>query len=532
MHPFKWLQDRFGWKNIQETLFDRKIPNPKQWGWFYTLGSATMAVFLVQVATGILLAMNYSPSPDHAHESILYIMQQIPMGTFIRSLHHWGASAMIILMLLHMLRIFVMGSYKKPRELTWILGIFLLLITFGLGFTGYLLPWDQKAYWATAVGINIAKQAPIFGPIIAKVLTGGEELGALTLSRFYSFHVLLLPTLLALLMGLHLYLVIYHGISAPPHPKGEQPPDYQKLKSEGKSFYPYSVFKDVVAVTLVIGILSFLAIYFGAGLEDPANPNDSSYNPRPEWYFLFLFQMLKLFPGSLETVAAIILPTIGVIALLILPFLGSPEKRHPIARPVSMGIALTAVSLFGWFTYQGWRSPLLNPRIERNPMVLEGKKLYTNLKCAYCHSMKGEGGNVGPDLAFTIPTRSDKWLEEHFRKPQSVIPGSKMPELNLLDEEIYALIAYLRDIGGGGISTVKAVKLFQENCQTCHKMDGKGGEVGPDLSHIGAFRETSWIHSYLENPQGLNREANMPEFKSSLTPEDLEILARWLTSKK
>ncbi|MDZ4224537.1 MAG: cytochrome bc complex cytochrome b subunit, partial [bacterium] len=356
-----------------EALLDRKIPNPKPWSWFYTLGSATLAVLLVQVATGMLLAMNYSPSPDHAYDSILYIMNQVPLGWFIRGLHDWGASAMIVLMLLHLLRIFVMGSYKAPREMTWIIGIFLLLVVFGLGFTGYLLPWDQKAYWATAVGVNIAEQAPFLGPLIAKVLKGGGELGALTLSRFYSFHVLVLPALLALLMALHLYLVVYHGISAPPHPKGKEPPDYQKLKGEGKSFYPHSVFKDIVAVAIVLGIVSFLAIYFGSHLGDPADPNDSSYNPRPEWYFLFLFQMLKLFPGSLETVAAIILPTVGVIVLLLLPFFGSPAERHPTARPFSMGIGLVAVTLFIWFTYEGWRSPLLNPRIARNPMILEGK---------------------------------------------------------------------------------------------------------------------------------------------------------------
>lgn len=531
MHILKWIQDRLGWKNVQETLLDRKIPNPRQWAWFYTLGSATMAVFLVQVVTGMLLAMNYSASPDHAHASILYIMNQVPLGLFIRGLHKWGASAMIILMLLHMLRIFVMGSYKKPRELTWIIGIFLLLITLGLGFTGYLLPWDQKAYWATAVGVNIAEQTPWVGPLMAKVLKGGDELGALTLSRFYSFHVLVLPSLLALLMGLHLYLVIYHGISAPPH-KGNIPPDYQKLKSEGKSFYPHSVFKDMIAVTVVLAIIAALAIFFGADLEEPADPNDSAYNPRPEWYFLFLFQILKLFPGSLETLAAIVFPGIGVALLLLLPFLGSPEKRHPMVRPVSMGVGLVAVSLISYFTWQGWTAPLLNPTIERNPMVLEGKKLYTDLKCAYCHAIKGEGGGIGPDLARTIPVRSDKWLEEHFRKPQSVIPGSKMPELNLLDEEIYALIAYLREIGGGGIPVSRAVKLFQENCQSCHRLDGKGEEIGPDLSHIGAFRETSWIRAYTGNPQAFNPEAVMPEFKNSLTPQDLEILAHYLASKK
>lgn len=528
----QWFSDRFGWRDVQKTLLDRKIPRPGKWAWFYTLGSATLAVFLLQVITGMLLGMNYSPSPDHAHESINYIMTQVPLGDWTRSLHHWGASAMIVLLILHLLRVFVMASYQRPRELTWICGVLLLLVAFGLGFTGYLLPWDQKAYWATAVGVNIAEQAPVFGPMIAKVLKGGEELGALTLTRFYSFHVLVLPALMVLLIGLHLFLVIYHGISAPPPPAGETNPDYKELKEKGKSFYPHSVFKDVVMVALVLGLIGFAAIYFGAGLEDPADPTDTSYNPRPEWYFLFLFQLLKFFPGHLEAVASVVLPTALVVLLFLLPFLDRKAKRHPLSRPLWMGSGFLAVGLFVWFTYEGWRSPLLNPRIEKDPVVLQGKKLYGQLRCAYCHQMKGEGGAVGPELTKTVALRTDEWLADHFRKPRSVTPGSVMPELNLLDEEIYALIAYLRDVAGGGVSETRALKLFEENCHVCHRLHGRGGEMGPDLGQIGNFREATWIKAYVENAQALNPDTTMPEFESILTPEELEILARYLAGQR
>lgn len=529
---WKWLQDRLGWSDVRQTLLDRKIPKPGRWAWAYTLGSATLVVFLVQVLTGTFLAMNYSPSPDHAYDSIRYIMTQVPLGAFIRGLHKWGATAMIVLLFLHLLRVYVMASYKSPRELTWIAGIFLLLAAFGLGFTGYLLPWDQKAYWATAVGTNIAHQAPFFGPSIAKVLKGGEEMGALTLSRFYALHVLLLPALMALLIGLHLFLVIYHGISAPPHSKGEAAPNYKELKERGKSFYPHSVFKDVVMACLVIGLLFFLSIYFGADLEDPADPTDSSYNPRPEWYFLFLFQGLKLFPGSLEPIAAVVLPTLLVFFLLLVPFLDRGEKRHPWTRPFWMTAGFLGLGSVIFLSYQGWKSPLLNPRIERNPFVLTGKKIYGDLHCAHCHSMKGEGGKIGPDLAIAVSKRSDEWLQEHFRKPRAMSPGSLMPELNLLDEEIQALIAYLRDVGGGGISNVKAMKLFEENCQSCHRLNGAGGEVGPDLSQTGDFRNVDWIKQYLSNPQSINAESSMPEFGSTLTLDDIETLARFLAAQK
>ena len=528
----EWMKAHSGWNDIRQTLLDRKIPKPGRWGWLYTLGSATLAVFLLQIVTGTLLGMNYSPSPDHAYDSIRYIMTHVPLGSFVRGLHKWGASAMILLLLLHMMRIFFMGSYKNPRQLTWIVGVFLLMGGFGLGFTGYLLPWDQKAYWATAVGTHIAQQAPFLGPLIAKVLKGGEELGALTLTRFYAFHVLVLPTFMLLLIGLHLFWVVYHGISAPPHPKGTEEPDYATLKAEGKSFYPYSIFKDVVVVGLVLGILFFLAAHYGAGLEDPVDPNDSSYNPRPEWYFLFLFQALKLFPGSLETLAAIVLPTLLVAGLLLLPWLDRGNKRHPFARPFWTTTGVLAAAAFVWLSVQGWKSPLLNPQIEKSPMVLQGKKLYTDLNCAYCHSMKGVGGTIGPELLLVISGRSDEWLAEHFRKPKSKNPTSIMPELNLLEEEIQALIAYLREVGGGGASIAGAMKVYEENCQSCHRYKGRGEDVGPDLGQIGNFREMSWIKAYIQNPQALNPNSIMPEFKGSLTADEIDNMARFLAAQK
>ncbi|MDO8526597.1 MAG: cytochrome b N-terminal domain-containing protein [Deltaproteobacteria bacterium] len=527
----KWVQERLGWKDIRETLLDRKIPSPGRWGWLYTLGSATLAVFILQVVTGTLLGMNYSPSPDHAYDSIRYIMTQVPMGSLIRGLHKWGATAMIVLLLLHMLRIYVMASYKRPREITWMVGIILLLVGFGLGFTGYLLPWDQKAYWATAVGANIAAQAPFFGPMIAKILKGGEELGALTLTRFYGLHVLVLPITMGLLIGAHLFLVIYHGISAPPSRK-VPPPDYQDLKAKGKPFYPHSIFKDVVMVLIVFAIIFFLALHYGAGLEDPVNPNDTSYNPRPEWYFLFLFQMLKLFPGKWEPIAAVVIPTLIVAFLFFLPLLDRREDRHPLARPFWMGIGSAALFFVIWLSYQGWKSPLLNPQIEKNPMVLQGKKLYDDLRCSYCHSMKGEGGTIGPDLIQTVSTRSDEWIMEHFKKPRAKVAQSMMPELNLLDEEIQALIAYLREVGGGGASVTSAMKIYVENCQDCHRLGKRGEDVGPNLSQIGSFREASWIQNYISNPKLLNPDSVMPEFGTSLSKEEIENMARFLAGQK
>jgi quinol-cytochrome oxidoreductase complex cytochrome b subunit len=208
-----WLDERFGWRGVWEMIFKRKIPKVN---WLYTLGSATLFVATLQIATGILLTIYYVPTPDHAYDSVQFITSQVPAGWFIRGLHHWGASAMVVLVILHMLRVIFYGAYKFPREVTWFSGVFLLLIVIGFGFTGYLLPWDQRAYWATTVGTRIAGVAPFVGSIILQVMRGGEELTAVTLARFFGVHVWFLPAALLTLILVHLYLVIRIGISAVP----------------------------------------------------------------------------------------------------------------------------------------------------------------------------------------------------------------------------------------------------------------------------------------------------------------------------
>ncbi len=218
---YSWLDERADLTHTFSPLLFRKIP--KGVGWWYTFGSATLFVFILQAVTGIFLAMYYSPSPDHAYDSVKYISHDVMLGSFIRGLHHWGASAMVVLVVLHLLRVVIMGAYKYPRELTWIVGVFLLLLTMAFGFTGYLLPWDEKAYWATTVGTNMAGTVPLVGDWVLKLLRGGAELGAVTLARFYALHTLMLPALLLTVVSAHLYLVIKQGISAPPEIEPRDP---------------------------------------------------------------------------------------------------------------------------------------------------------------------------------------------------------------------------------------------------------------------------------------------------------------------
>ena len=208
-----WLDERLAWRQVWTAIFLRKIPKGNL---LYTLGSASLFVSLIQIFTGILLTIYYVPTPDHAYDSVQYITTQVPAGWLIRGLHHWGASAMVVLVVLHMLRIIFYGSYKYPREVTWFTGVILLIIVIAFGFTGYLLPWDQRAFWATTVGTKIAGTPPLIGDSILRIIRGGEELSAITLARFFGVHVWVLPAVLLMLTGIHLYLVVRIGISAIP----------------------------------------------------------------------------------------------------------------------------------------------------------------------------------------------------------------------------------------------------------------------------------------------------------------------------
>jgi quinol-cytochrome oxidoreductase complex cytochrome b subunit len=212
-----WLDERIGWREVWRAIFLRNVPKVN---WFYTLGSATLFLALNQAITGILLTVYYVPTPDHAYDSVQFITTQVTAGWLIRGLHHWGASAMVVVVVLHMLRVIFYGAYKFPREITWMTGVILLLVVIGFGFTGYLLPWDQKAFWATTVGTRIAGTPPIIGDYLLRIMRGGTDLSAVTLARFYGAHIWALPATLALLIAGHLYLVIKIGISAVPK-KGE-----------------------------------------------------------------------------------------------------------------------------------------------------------------------------------------------------------------------------------------------------------------------------------------------------------------------
>ncbi len=462
----EWIEERAGIDQIYNVLFLRKIPRGA--GWLYTLGFATLFVFILQAITGTILALFYVPSPDHAYETVRFIQYTLPFGSVIRGIHHWGSSAMIVLVGLHLLTVFVMGAYKRPREATWVAGVILLLLVVGSGFTGYLLPWDQKAYWATTVGTSMAGTVPLIGDVILKIIRGGSSVGALTLTRFYGAHMLVLPALFLMIIGVHLYLVVYLGVSVPPwlwESKKEKLPKDEKerytfFKKQGHPFWPDTIVEDAIISLIVFLILVALAVFVGAGLEARADPVASNYVPRPEWYFLFLFQLLKLFPGSLEWVGVIAIPGLIVLALLFLPFYSRGKSRRPERHPVAMAIGALFVLGVVVLTYTGWASTPPTQANEReitlNAAQVVGRSLFEG-NCATCHGELGEGTTDGPSLAEVGALRNPAFIHSYIEDPVKLNPKAEMPafipspgegQQVLTHQQIEAITQYLMTFHG------------------------------------------------------------------------------------
>ncbi|HEY1219621.1 MAG TPA: cytochrome bc complex cytochrome b subunit, partial [Bryobacteraceae bacterium] len=325
-----WLEDRTGLPGAIANFLNEKIP--ASGGWHQVFGSVAMFLFLTQAFTGILLAFNYAPTPGEAYNSLRYILTEVTGGRLIRGLHHWGASMMIVVVVLHMMQVFIFGAYKKPRETTWMLGVVLLLLTLTYGLTGYLLPWDNRAYWGTVVATKIAASAPLAGPYMTRLLGAAKGVGVVTFARFYAVHVLLLPPATMLLILAHVYLVRRHGVT--PEPGDETLPK--------KPFYPVQVFKDAAAIFIAFAVLFTLAVAAKVPLEQLADPTDTTYIPRPEWYFLFLFQTLKFFEGPLEIVGSTILPGLAVLALFAVPFVDRARMVKVTRRTVAIGFVILA----------------------------------------------------------------------------------------------------------------------------------------------------------------------------------------------
>ena len=315
---------------------------PAHVNWLFTLGSAIAALIGLQIFTGILLLIYYRPGADTAYRSIVHIIEEVPLGGFMRSLHVWGADLIVIFLILHMVRVFVYAGYKKPRELTWIIGVLLFAVILLFGFTGYLLPWDQLSYWGTVVATEAPASIPVVGPITREFMLGGSEVGDPTLGRFFALHVVVLPLLLLKLMALHLFLIRYQGISSLRRTDEPDPTPEEIRQEGGEPFFPHHVLRDLTTTYLVLGLLVSLAILYPAHLGDPADPLNTPLGIKPEWYFLPAYQLLKYVP---EVVGVQVPPLfIGVLIALPLVLDRSPE-RHPKRRLRAIGIGAVVVGL-------------------------------------------------------------------------------------------------------------------------------------------------------------------------------------------
>jgi ubiquinol-cytochrome c reductase cytochrome b subunit len=460
---FHWLNERLDLTRAKRELLDREVPD--RLTWWHTLGSATLTVFLVQVITGTVLATYYSASPDHAYDSIQFVTNQVASGRLLRGIHHWGASAMVILIIAHMIRVFSVGAYKYPREVNWLLGVGLFIVVMGFSFTGYLLPWDQKAYWATAVGTNIAGTTPLIGGALVALLRGGSELGTATLARFYAFHVLWLPLTLTAIVALHITVVVRQGIAARPRdletgaPKTTRDPAYPDYyhkaylasKRSGVRFWPDILGKDAIVSAATVLVLVLLALALGAPLEAPADPTDTSYIPRPEWYFLPIYQLLKLVPGSLEAVIAVGVPTVLLLVLVGLPFFDRGSTRNLLHRPAALAGLAILLGGAGFLIGAAGRAPSAEAGVVLTSTQRAGRALYQSQQCAGCHRVAGLGGEEGPDLTAVGVRHSAGWIHSFIEQPSRFHQQSRMPAYGppaLTHQEIEELAQYLSTLRG------------------------------------------------------------------------------------
>ena len=321
-----WFEERLGLTDIFRFLSKKDIPQHKHTIWYYT-GSAILLFLVIQIITGTMLAFYYKPTLEQANASIARIITEVPLGWIIRSIHSWSATFMIILVMIHLISIWLTKSYYKPREITWISGVFLLLISLVFGFTGYLLPWDDLSFSATKVGTDIPRAIPVVGAWVTKLLRGGEDVTGDTLTRFYTLHICILPICIFLILAIHIYLIQKHGISRPLKMKRE------KIKLNTLPFWPNFVFREMIVWMVLLGILMTMAVFLPPSLEKQADMMaPAPEGIKPEWYFLFLFQTLKIFPAKILFISgetlAVFLILIAVVFIFFLPLIDNrPEDK-------------------------------------------------------------------------------------------------------------------------------------------------------------------------------------------------------------
>lgn len=565
-----WLDDRSGIRGIVKEALYEKVPGGARWR--YVWGSCLTFAFFTQVVTGTLLWMSYSPSAQTAWESVYFIQYQVWGGWFLRGVHHYMAQAMIVLLVLHLMQVMIDGAYKAPRELNFWFGIALLGVTLALSLTGYLLPWDQKGFWATAVATNLIAEVPLIGPILQKIVVGGVEYGHQTITRFFALHAGILPAALIGLVVAHIYLFRKHGI----HVKEPRP-------KKDSYFWPDQILKDGVACLAVMLAVIILTLYFkGAPLGPPADPSNE-FPARPEWYFLFLFQLLKYVPAFW---GAVIIPLVLGLLIFIQPFLGASRKGHQFnigfwwcLLAGAAGLTFLAFSEDRSNSNHGaavkeaeWQAnrvvqiaqeegipPAGAVTLLRKDHENRGRRIFA-AHCASCHRYNGHDGRgysveedpSAPELAGFA---SQEWLikllnYEHYTSLEyfggTAFKDGTMAKkvLQKFDEEEQKLLPQVAVLLSDMAKLPYQESLTEEKreslmdifyddlaCIDCHDIDSEGEGSAPDLTGYGSKK---WMTDFIINPEHERfygkKNDRMPAFgrDNKLTPEEIEIVVDWI----
>src|SRR6201997_2867482 len=458
----EWFERRLQLAAAIRETSEHHVPRSTA-SWFYVFGSAALVVFMLQVVTGILLAIIYVPSAAEAWNSLQVLNHDITLGWFIRALHGWGSNFMVAIVLIHMVQVFLFGAYKFPRELTWIVGVFLLLMTLGMAFSGQVLRFDQDAYWGLGIGASIASRVPVVGPWTVNLMLGGPIIAGATLSRFFALHVFVVPGLLISFVGLHLLMVLKLGINEWPMPgrivrRATYIKQYPELTDrKGVPFVPEAVGKDIFFSGFILLAIAACAIHFGPfGPSGQPDPTIIQTAPRPDFFFLWLYALLSFLPPSAETPILLIGPAIGIIVLLVLPFVAGEGEKSWKRRPIAvLTILLVAVGL-GTLTHLAEHTPWspvmdasssdpIPPKFLNARTALErhGALVFQDKQCHNCHSLDNQGGHRGPPLDSVALTLTEDQLIR-----QVIQGGGNMPAYgkNLSPAETTALVAFLETL--------------------------------------------------------------------------------------
>ncbi len=522
-------------------------------GWRHAMGAALAAMIALQVITGLGMAFYYAPSSTTAWESVLHLEERVLLGSFLRGLHAFGASGVVVLLVAHVVVAGVARAYRRPREAAWVSGLVALPVVLGFALTGYLLPWDQKGYWATQVAVGIARATPVIGGAAGAAMQGGAELGTLTLTRFYALHTMLLPAALLALVTLHLALVRRAAAASAELEEGAAP------------WWPGQAWRDAVAVSLVVGVVAALAGLVGAGLEAPADPA-SNYPPRPEWYFAPLRQLLKTVP---EPWGSLVLPGGAFLLVLALPWVDRRDRPRPrLARAIVLGPPVVALALglqahladaadedFQAARADAEAEAALARELARDGVPpggaaellwrhppRRGRRLF-EVHCQGCHRLDGQGGGEAPDLTGYLGAA---WLEGVIRAPRDprFFGHTKLDGMEPLPEEewpkLRPLVAFLQaqDPARAPALDPALVKAgedayFALECHACHAVtdDDEGGAWGGGAPSLQGYGTAEWLGAFLRDPgheRFYGENNDMPAYADELDPDELEALVVFL----